>query len=319
MHISGLLERRSLLKAAAALGGLSTFFARAATAYAEEQNADAAGKPPSDEVRMADIAFSPTTKVTAERRGPIVLIGINRPYIQNRIDPETFAGLAKVYYQYDYDPSLRAAVLFGHGDNFSRGIDVDAFQAVVTSGRARTDAREAIDPLGKMAPTLSKPLVVVVHGDTWNMGHELLLAADIRVAAADTRFGQDENTHGRFPGGGATIRFVREAGWGNAMRYVLTGDHWGAEEAFRMGVVQEIAPTRDKALEAGINIAEKIAACGPLGIKTTLASAHLAIDSSQADALSKLNAQYGALYRTDDFKEGRKAEAEGRSPIYQGK
>jgi enoyl-CoA hydratase/carnithine racemase len=151
------------------------------------------------------------------------------------------------------------------------------------------------------------------------MGHELHLAADIRVAAADTRFGQDENTHGRFPGGGATIRFVHEAGWGNAMRYMLTGDHWSAEEAFRMGVVQEIAPTPDKALEAGIAIATKIAACGPLGIKTTLASAHLAIDSSQADALSKLNAQYGALYRTDDFKEGRSAEAEGRPPIYQGK
>ena len=151
------------------------------------------------------------------------------------------------------------------------------------------------------------------------MGHELLLAADIRVAAADTRFGQDETSHARFPGGGATIRFVREAGWGNAMRYMLTGDHWGAEEAFRMGVVQEIAPTRENALEAGIAIATKIAACGPLGIKTTLASAHLAIDPSQAEAMSQLSTQYGALYGTEDFKEGRAAEAEGRPPSYQGK
>jgi enoyl-CoA hydratase len=83
--------------------------------------------------------------------------------------------------------------------------------------------------LARTMPILSKPLVVVVHGDTWNMGHELYLVADIRVAAADTRFGQDENTHGRFPGGGATIRFVREAGWGNAMRYILSGAHWSAE------------------------------------------------------------------------------------------
>jgi enoyl-CoA hydratase len=103
------------------------------------------------------------------------------------------------------------------------------------------------------------------------------------------------------------------------MRYMLTGDHWSAQEAFRMGVVQEIAPTPDKALEVGINIATKIAACGPLGIKTTLASAHLAIDSAQFEAMSKLNAQYGALYRTEDFKEGRKAEAEGRRPIYEGR
>jgi enoyl-CoA hydratase len=318
MNIASLFERRSLLKAAAALGGLSTLFGRVHVAHADERSKNAVVEGPSGEVRMADIPLSSTTKVTVERRGQVVLIGINRPYIHNRIDPEAYSGLAKAYYQYDHDPSLRAAVLFGHGDNFSRGIDVDAFQAIAASDRPRTTESGTTDPLAKTT-RLSKPLVVVVHGDTWNMGHELFLAADIRVAAADTRFGQDENTHGRFPGGGATIRFVHEAGWGNAMRYMLTGDHWSAEEALRMGVVQGLSPTPVAALEAGIKFAEKIAACGPLGIKTTLASAHLAIDASQADALSKLNAQYGALYRTEDFREGRKAEAEGRPPIYQGK
>jgi len=209
-------------------------------------------------------------------------------------------------------------VLFGHGDNFSRGIDVGAFQALAASGRPFLSDPEIIDPLPK-TKGLSKPLIVVVHGDTWNMGHELHLVADIRIAAAGTRFGQDENTHGRFPGGGSTVRFVREAGWANAMRYMLTGDHWSAEEALRMGVVQTIAPTADAALEAGVEMATKIAACGPLGIKATLASAHLAIDSSETEALSKLEAQYRALYGSEDFKEGGKTEAEGRSPVYQGR
>lgn len=103
------------------------------------------------------------------------------------------------------------------------------------------------------------------------------------------------------------------------MRYMLTGDHWGTEEAFRMGVAQEVAPTREKAFDAGVEIAMKIAACGPLGIKTTLASAHLAVDRPEAEALSKLNAQYGALHQTEDFGEVRRAEAEGRQPIYHGK
>ena len=267
---------------------------------------------------MAETPAGVTSKVTVERRGQIVLIGINRPSIQNRVDPETYLGLAKAYYQYEHDASLRAAVLFGHGDNFSRGIDVDAFQVLAASGRPLLSDAETIDPLPK-TKGLSKPLVVVVHGDTWNMGHELHLVADIRIAAADTRFGQDENTHGRFPGGGSTVRFVREAGWANAMRYMLTGDHWSAEEALRMGVVQTIAPTPDAALEAGIETATKIAACGPLGIRATLASAHLAIDSSETEALSKLEAQYRALYGSEDFKEGRKAEAEGRPPVYQGR
>jgi enoyl-CoA hydratase len=319
MSLSRIFQRRSLLKGAAAFGGLFTFSAFTSVASGEEQTSDRGQQPDRDVVRMGDIPLSSAAKVTVERRGEIVLIGINRPYIQNRLDPEAFVGLAKAYYQYDHDPSLRAAVLFGHGENFSRGIDVNAFQALATTGRPLISEGGTIDPLAKGSSKLTKPLVVVVHGDTWNMADELYLVADIRVASADTRFGQDENTHGRFPGGGSTIRFVREAGWGNAMRYMLTGDHWGAEDAYRMGLVQQIAPTPETALQAGVDIATKIAACGPLGIKTTLLSAHLAIDSSESAALSKLDAQYGALYRTEDFKEGRKAEAEGRKPVYQGK
>jgi len=103
------------------------------------------------------------------------------------------------------------------------------------------------------------------------------------------------------------------------MRYMLTGDHWGAEEAYRMGVIQEIAPDPARALEAGIALARKIAACGPLGIKTTLESAHLSIDESEAAAFAKLDEQFGGLFRTEDFLEGRKAEAEGRPPVYQGR
>jgi enoyl-CoA hydratase len=119
--------------------------------------------------------------------------------------------------------------------------------------------------------------------------------------------------------GGSTIRFPREAGWGNAMRYMLTGDHWGAQEAYRMGMIQQIAPDPAQALDAGIALARKVAACAPLGINTTLKSAHLAIDESPAAALAKTEEQYSALFRTEDFIEGRKAEAEGRPPVYHGK
>jgi enoyl-CoA hydratase len=156
-----------------------------------------------------------------------------------------------------------------------------------------------IDPLAKQKPGLTKPLIVVVHGDTWNMADELFLVADIRVAAANTNFGQDENIHGRFPGGGSTVRFVREAGWGNAMRYMLTGDHWTAQEAYRMGTVQEVAATPKAALDRTLEIANKVAACGPLGIKTTLASAHSAVDPAEDEALSKLDAQYGFSRRPE--------------------
>jgi enoyl-CoA hydratase len=268
---------------------------------------------------MQDVAPVADNKITIERRDRIVLIGINRPDIYNRIDPEAYHALAKAYFSYDQDRSLRAAVLFGNGEHFSRGIDVDAFAEVAKAGNPWALSDGELDPLGLKVKHLTKPLIVVAHGDTWNMAHELFLAADIRLAAADVRFGQDESTHGRFPGGGSTVRFVRDAGWGNAMRYMLTGDHWGADEARRLGVVQEVAPDRERALQLAIEIAERVARCAPLGIQTTLASAHLAVDRSEDAAFEELSAQFGALFRTQDYLEGRRAEAEGRVPAYLGK
>ena len=267
---------------------------------------------------MVDIPLSPEAKITITRRGQIVLIGINRPQIFNRIDPEAFYALAKAYFDFDQDASLRAAVLYGHGPHFSRGNDVEAFSALAKTGKSFKLGEGQIDPLGR-AQKLSKPLVAVVHGDTWNMGHELHLVADIRVASADVCYGQTENAYGRMPGT-APIRFVREAGWANAMRYLLTGDHWNANTAHRIGIVQELAPDKDKALEIGIDLATKIADCGPLGIKATLQAAHLAInDAADAAPLALLESGYVSLFKSEDFLEGRRAEAENRRPVFRGR
>jgi enoyl-CoA hydratase/carnithine racemase len=102
------------------------------------------------------------------------------------------------------------------------------------------------------------------------------------------------------------------------MRYMLTGDHWTPEDAYRLGTLQEIAKTPQAALDRAIAIANKVAACAPLGVQATLASAHLAIDSGDAQAFAKLGAQYSALYRTKDFIEGVTAQAEGRPPVFHG-
>jgi enoyl-CoA hydratase len=302
-------RRRVIVTATAAFGGQLIDVRLNAAHSQEEKMGDA---------RMLDIPLSPDTKVAVERRGQIVLIGINRPQMFNRIDLETFYGLAKAYYDFDNDPTLWAAVLIGHGEQFSRGNDVDAFSALAKSGKAFTLGAGQIDPLGR-AQKLSKPLVAVTHGDTWNMGHELHLNADIRVASADVQYRQTENAYGRVPGV-APVRWPREVGWANTMRYLLTGDPWDAQTAYRMGVVQEIAPNKAAALEVAIDIANRIAACGPLGIKATLQAAHLVInDSADTAAYAKLQAAYVSLFHSEDFIEGRKAEAENRPPIFEGR
>jgi enoyl-CoA hydratase/carnithine racemase len=318
------IARRELIKATATIGAVVPAIAAATSAIGAEpaQQTQIAQQPAIEPVAqsttLAEVPLGPNTKLTIERRGQVALFGLNRPTIQNRVDPETFQALAKTLYDYDHDASLRAAILFGHGDNFSRGIDVEAFRAAGNTGSPLAGLTRVVNPLNYGQAQRTKPLIAVVHGDTWNLSHELFLSADIRIAAANTNFGQDENTHGRFPGGGSTIRFVREAGWGNAMRYMLTGDHWTAEDAYRMGILQEIASTHQAALDRAMEIATKVSACGPLGVQTTLASAHLAIDPSDAQAFSKLSAQYSGLYRTKDFIEGLTAQAEGRPPVFHG-
>src|SRR5258708_5572368 len=109
--------RRALIKGTA-------MFAVAATARAQNQTA-----PAEPVTTLTNVPLGSSVTITVERRGDIVLVGLNRPFIQNRIDPPTRTRLAETFYQYEHDPSLRALVLFGHGEHFSRGIDGDASQA----------------------------------------------------------------------------------------------------------------------------------------------------------------------------------------------
>ena len=115
------MQRRSLLKSAAALAAFEPLMSEA-----QEQ----------DEATTLKDMLGPNVKLTIERRGQIVLFGINRPNIQNRIDPETFESLGRACYDYEHDPTLRVAILFGHGPNFSRGVDVDAFAAGLRKGNS---------------------------------------------------------------------------------------------------------------------------------------------------------------------------------------
>jgi enoyl-CoA hydratase len=163
----------------------------------------------------------------------------------------------------------------------------------------------------------TKPVVVAAHGGTKFGGHELFLACDIRVAASDTVFGQPEVTRGLFPGAGGAIRMSREVGWGNAMFHLLTGEEWGAEEAYRLGLVQAVTPP-GKELDRALEIAAKIAAAAPLGVRATLASARQATSNEEAAAFAALPANFGKILQSQDAKEALRAAAEHRAPVFQG-
>ncbi|HEX6441889.1 MAG TPA: crotonase/enoyl-CoA hydratase family protein [Stellaceae bacterium] len=300
--------RRDFIIGAAGAAGLGAGLGSAETAVAQGGPSPASGTPASP---------PGAGRVSVERRGPVLLIGIDRPQAQNRLDAPIIIGLGKAYYQLDRDEELRVGVLHGVGADFCMGLDVPAFTAAQAAGILPPKDPDIINPLGLRPPFRVKPVVVAVQGGTNAAGHELFLAADIRVAAADATFSQLEVTRGVFPAGGATIRFTREAGWGNAMRYMLTGDRFGAEEAHRLGLVQEVVPP-GKQLDRATELAEKIAAAAPLGVRATLASAHQAVAGEDA-ALLALLPEFQRILKSEDAQEALRAVREGRPPRYQGR
>jgi enoyl-CoA hydratase/carnithine racemase len=251
-----------------------------------------------------------------EKAGSVFLIGINRPQAQNRIDFQTYVGLGQAYHEYEHDDALRVAVLYGIGVDFSRGIDPPSWAKALASPLPQAD--NFIDPLGTTGAERTKPLVVAVHGQVVRIAHELFLAADVRVAASNTVFNQGEIFAGAFPGGGATVRFVREAGWANAMRYMLSGDDWNAEEARRLGLVHEMTAP-DSQLDRALELAKKMAAAAPLSMRATLASAHRSLAEGEKAALAALRPEFISLLRTEDRQEFIRAQQQNRAPVFVGR
>ena len=149
--------------------------------------------------------------------------------------------MAEAFTAFQRDEEAWVGLLFAHGANFTAGLELDKVAPVMRE-RGSVYPVGTVDPLSLRPPLRTKPLVCAVQGICFTLGIELMLAADIVIAADDCRFAQIEVKRGIMPAGGATIRMVERAGWGNAQRYLLTGDEFGAAEALRLGFVQEVVP-----------------------------------------------------------------------------
>ncbi len=260
-----------------------------------------------------------TDLVTVERRGHILLVGLNNPDKYNAYEPEMHHAIARAYYELDQDPELRCGVLHSHGKHSTAGLNLVNWTDTFASGAWPELADNEMDPLGLLPEKRPrKPIVSAVQGICYTIGIELMLATDIRVAADDTRFGQIEPRRAIFACGGATVRFVQNMGWGNAMRWLLTGDDFDAQEAYRTGLVQEVAPVGEQ-LERAIAIAENIAKQGPLGVQGTLKSSRQALAEGEQAAFRDLMPNIAPLMQSEDVKEGVQSFVERREAVYTGK
>jgi len=256
----------------------------------------------------------PTT-VTVERDGHVLLIGLNRPDKRNAFNRAMLTDLSRAYALLESDDDLRCGVLFAHGEHFTGGLDLVDVGPAIAAGETPYPA-DGRDPW-RLDGHWTTPIVAAAHGWVMTLGIELLLAADVRVVAPDTRFSQLEVRRGIYPFGGATLRFPRETGWGNAMRWMLTGDEFDATEAHRIGLVQEIADDPvSRAREIAHTIAGKAA---PLGVRTVLASAHRARRDGGDAAIAQLGPDVARLFGTADGSEGLESFIQRRDAVFTGR
>ncbi len=256
-------------------------------------------------------------RITFERRGHVALIGLDRAAKRNAFDLRMLRELAEAYTAYEDEPELRAAVVFAHGDHFTAGLDLAEVGPAVRRGAALFPDG-MVDPVGLNGRIREKPVVMAVQGYCLTVGIELLLASDIRVAASDTRFGQIEINRGIFPFGGATIRLPQVAGWGNAMRWLLTGDTFDAAEALRIGLVQQVTEPGAQ-LEAATAIAETIAKRAPLGVRATMRSSRAMLEKGPLAATKELLVEARALMDSEDAAEGLSSFVERREAVFRGR
>jgi enoyl-CoA hydratase/carnithine racemase len=253
--------------------------------------------------------------VTTEVRGHILLMGLNRPEKYNGYTPTMADQLAAAYTRLDEEDDLWVGILFGHGDHFTAGLDLPKWTGDMAQGISGDGSQ--IDVLG-LGRACRKPIVTAVQGITFTVGIELALGGDIVIAADNCRFSQMEPKRGIHAVGGATIRFVERGGWGNAMYHLLTADEFDAEEARRIGLVQEVVPA-GRQLDRAIEIAETIATCAPLAVQATKAASLRFVKEGFDAAVTALAPTQKALFESEDVKEGVQSFVERRAAKFTGR
>ncbi len=256
-------------------------------------------------------------RITTRLDDAIFAIGIDRPKKLNGFSLKMYRELVAAFTEMEQDDAARVGLIYAHGANFTAGLQLDQFAPLMAKGEAAAPAG-GVDPFSLREPLRTKPVVCAVQGICFTLGIELMLAQDIVIAADDTRFAQIEVKRGIMPTGGATLRFVERAGWGNAQRYLLTGDEFGPAEALRLGFVQEVVPAGQQ-YDRALAIARTIAEQAPLAVRASLASSRRYLEKGPLGIKTEMEAVQRRLAQTEDAAEGLRSFVERRKAKFTGK
>jgi enoyl-CoA hydratase/carnithine racemase len=260
-------------------------------------------------LRLANVLY--------EKKGAIAYVTVNRPKVLNALNMPTWKDLRTAFEDARDDAAIRGVVLTGAGDKaFIAGADIGEL-AHVSAFEAEQSSRFGQDVLD-LIENLGKPVIAAVNGFALGGGCETAMACTMRLAIESAKFGQPEVMLGLVPGGGGTQRLPRLIGKGRALHLILSGEMIGAQEAYRIGLVNEIVPVTDLITRAEA-ILKKIAANAPIAVRFALEAANKGMETSQGEGMLLEASYFGLCAATEDKKEGTTAFLEKRAPQFHGR
>jgi enoyl-CoA hydratase/carnithine racemase len=275
------------------------------------------------DLTVEEQSMAPATKGLAfanllyEKKGGLAYVTLNRPKVLNALNQATFTELGAAFEDARDDAAVRGVILTGAGDKaFIAGADISEL-AHVTAVEAEKSSSYGQAVLN-LIENLGKPVVAAINGFALGGGCETAMACTIRVASEKANFGQPEVTLGLVPGGGGTQRLPRLVGKGRALQLILSGEMISAQEAYRIGLVNEVVPAADLIPRAEA-ILKKISSNAPIAVKYALDAANKGLETSQSEGLSLEASYFGICAGTDDKKEGTSAFLEKRAPQFHGR
>ncbi|MDO7841757.1 crotonase/enoyl-CoA hydratase family protein [Sphingomonas immobilis] len=268
---------------------------------------------------MTELSTAPA--VLVERRGNVMIVTLNRPEARNAINEAVWLGAGEAMAEAERDVEVRAVIVTGAGDqSFCAGADLKALSRGERIAPADPE-KVAWGFAGIVAHPISKPLIAAVNGTALGGGTEIALACDLVVAADTASFGLPEVKRGILAGAGGAFRLVQQLPRKIAMEMLLTGDPIDAARALDLGLINAVAP-RATLLDAALELAERVAVNAPLSVQASKRIALGMVDgkvASDETAWAQTRKESGALMRSEDAREGPRAFAEKRAPVWKGR
>jgi enoyl-CoA hydratase/carnithine racemase len=268
-----------------------------------------AGEQPAQEPALANVLYT-------EKDG-IAYVTVNRPKVLNALNLPTWVDLRTAFEYARDQAAVRGVILTGAGDRaFIAGADISvlAHFAAFEAAESSRFGQEVLD----LIENLGKPVIAAVNGVALGGGCETALACTLRIAVEGAAFGQPEVKLGLLPGGGGTQRLPRLVGKGRALQLILSGEMINSQEAYRIGLINEVVPAGNLIPRAEA-ILRQISANAPIAIKLALQAVNRGMEGSQSEGFLLEASYFGLCAATEDMKEGTNAFLQKRLPQFHGR